>query len=397
MRGVHSGMRIRRRYHASAATIVLLAFALLLAIGSINSQNNLLFLLLGLTLASGIVSGFISGHMMMSVRAERHVPHHAAAGSPAAFRYIVSNRSRWMPLFALRVEEVTWSRERKARSWERLLAAPRGYVAYVPPRGTVEIVAGTTPVRRGEARLTALRVSSAFPFGLVRKSCTFEQHAALVIHPRVLRLRPDVTSNLVSRADIGKTASSLRGRGDEFYGLRDYTPGDSPRLIAWRSSARLGSLVVRENTAPAAGQVWILLNLTGPAAAVGEGDADERRERAITLAASLIHHAASAGMEPGLALLDRGMVMAPEAGARHTLALMNALAMLDSPADSARPAREPAASVPPRAASIVVHAHSVDPTLGPAGARHVAARDLDSLVHGGGERGARAVGGSGSA
>lgn len=397
MRGVHSGMRIRRRYHASAATIVLLAFAVLLAIGSINSQNNLLFLLLGLTLASGIVSGLISGHMMMSVRAERHVPYHASAGSPAVFRYIVSNRSRWMPLFALRVEEVTWTRERKGRSWSRLMASPRGYVAYVAPRGSVEIVAGTTPMRRGEARLSALRVSSAFPFGLVRKSCTFEQHAALVIHPRVRRLRPDVTTNLVSRADVGKTASSLRGRGDEFYGLRDYAPGDSPRLIAWRSTARLGSLVVRENTASAAGQVWILLSLSGPGTASSEAEADERRERAITLAASLIHHAASVGMEPGLAILDRGMVMPPEAGARHTLALMNALALLDAPADAARPAREPAASVPPRASSIVVHAHAVDPTLGPAGARHVAAIDLDSLVQGGAEPRVRAAAQGGGA
>lgn len=378
-------MRIRRRYHASPATLVLVAFAVLLAVGSVNSQNNLLFLLLGLTLAAGLVSGFVSGKMMMSVRAERQTPHHASAGSPAVFRYIISNKSRWMPLFSLRVEEVSWSRENPKVSWQRLMTSPRGFVAYVPPRGTVEIVAGVTPMRRGEARLSAVRVSSAFPFGLVRKSCTFEQSGILVVHPRVLRLRPDVTASLASRADVGKTASGLRGRGDEFYGLRDYTPGDSPRLIAWRSSAKLGSLVVRESTAPASGQVWIMLNFAEGAGGDTSPDAQQRCEDAITLAASLIPHAASMGMEPGLAILDRGTVLPPEPGPRHTLALMNALAKLDAPGDTARPAREASVSVPPRATSIVVHAHAIDPTLGPVGARHVSARDLASLTAGGGE------------
>lgn len=372
-------MRVRRRYHGGLTTLLLVGLVILLGIGALTSENNLLFLVFGITLGAGIASGFLSGAMMMGLRAERLAPHAGAVGQPMVVRYVVTNSSRWMPAFALRVEEVSWdSRGPAAReSWTRLLHRPVAFVAYLPPRGRVEVSAVVTPIARGVAHLSAVRVSSAFPFGLVRKSCSFEDRRELPVQPRVARLRSDATSRLVSRADLGATATALRGRGDEFYGLREYTPGDSPRLIAWRSSARLGSLVVRENTAPAAGQVWVLLHL-----GASQGGP---REDAIVLAASLIAHAQATGVEPGLSIVDKGVSIAPASGGgagRAVGSMMIALARLDEPADAERNTRDPGAAIPPRATSIVVHAEAVDPTLGPEGARHVSARDLASLTVG---------------
>jgi hypothetical protein len=45
--------------------------------------------------------------------------------------------------------------------------------------------------------------------------------------------------------------SGVRARqSDDFYGVRDYQPGDLPNRIHWRSSARRGALVVREYERP---------------------------------------------------------------------------------------------------------------------------------------------------
>jgi uncharacterized protein (DUF58 family) len=58
-------------------------------------------------------------------------------------------------------------------------------------------------------------------------------------------------SNLpfVSRASDAARASrqtSRRGGGPEYLGVREYRPGDSPRHVHWPSTARTGTIMVRE-------------------------------------------------------------------------------------------------------------------------------------------------------
>ena len=47
-------------------------------------------------------------------------------------------------------------------------------------------------------------------------------------------------------------AAPRAGSGTELFGVREYTPGDPPRRIHWRSSARRGKLVLREYEPPGA-------------------------------------------------------------------------------------------------------------------------------------------------
>ena len=44
----------------------------------------------------------------------------------------------------------------------------------------------------------------------------------------------------------GETPRLARGESDEYFCMRDYFPGDDLRRIAWKTSARLRKLVVRE-------------------------------------------------------------------------------------------------------------------------------------------------------
>lgn len=60
---------------------------------------------------------------------------------------------------------------------------------------------------------------------------------SLTRHPRVHELEASV-------------AAPRAGSGTELFGVREYRPGDSRRRIHWRSSARLGELVVREYEPP---------------------------------------------------------------------------------------------------------------------------------------------------
>lgn len=372
-------MTARRRYHFGAAGVMYVLVTLFLAIGASNSQNNLLFLAFSAAIGAGIASGVLSGAMMMGVRVERSLPAAATVGSPAIVRYTVRNLHRFLPIFAVTVEESDGraSRRGERATWMRLMPRPRGVVMHLGPGESVEVQATVQPTRRGIAEFNGVRLVSAFPFGLIRKSVTFESRASLVVAPRSERLRRDAASNLLSRAESGHASAAVLGRGDEFYGVRDYVPGDSPRLISWRATARTGALVVREHTTPTMGVLWIGLNFNTPAE-------DETIEQAVVLAASLVDSALQAGVEVGLLGPDSTTLVQPGAAPRQRPALMAALARVEPGVRRPRGARgedpSDADQEARRAACIVVHSGGVDPSFGPAGARHLTAADLPRLT-----------------
>ena len=57
----------------------------------------------------------------------------------------------------------------------------------------------------------------------------------------------------------GARAPALEPLG-EFLALRDYEPGDDPRRVHWRSSARRGELLVRQDEAASPGRVVLVLD-----------------------------------------------------------------------------------------------------------------------------------------
>lgn len=99
--------------------------------------------------------------------------------------------------------------------------------------------------KRGLLRLGPVVAERRDPLGLVRRARPLSDHAWLWVHPRVHPARAlplgvvlDFEGRLTEQAPAGSTA---------FASLREYLPGDDPRHIHWRSSARVGTLVVREH------------------------------------------------------------------------------------------------------------------------------------------------------
>jgi uncharacterized protein (DUF58 family) len=105
-------------------------------------------------------------------------------------------------------------------------------------------VAIPTP-SRGLVELGPVVIERRDPLGLIRRVVPLSEQAWLWIRPRVHPVRPlplglvlDFEGRLPEDAPRGSTA---------FASLREYEPGDDPRLIHWRSTARVGTLVVREH------------------------------------------------------------------------------------------------------------------------------------------------------
>lgn len=383
-------MTVRRAYHARVSALLFVVVTLLLGAGAANSQNNLLFLVFGLAVGALLVSGIVSGQMMMGLTIRRELPAVGSVGEPLTIRYEVTNSNRFFPGFALRVSEVRSASflpgASPAPTWQALIPPPNACVANVSAGESVSVFATVAPHRRGAALFTGVRLTSAFPFGIVTKSVSVEHRGVIPILPRVVRLRRDATAALLGRAEVGASAAPQRGRGEDFYGLREYSPGDSRRAISWRASARLGSLVVREHAAPRAGILMIVLNMADrPLRARGWKDVDEPLEDAITLVASLLVDALARGMDAGLAVPDQKLLFPPASGSRHRAVLLSALASIDAQRSRAGQADTDeidavVARLAPQAARVVVHAGPVDPTVGPHDARHLSSIDLLRLT-----------------
>lgn len=378
--------RLRRRYHVGPGGWLYVGVTVLIALGAFNSQNNLLFYTFGLSLALLVVSGLISGAMLMGVRIERESISESAVGSAIRIGYRVRNLNRLTPIMALTIEEVghepptkpsllrrLFGRSRTQRA--RAIEPPVGFVAYVAPRSNTRVEGFSRAVRRGRIDLVGIRVHSSFPFGLIRKSVLVEQSSAGVVLPEIAHGSTGLVDAAVPHALIG-SMSRRTGQGDEFHALREYRQGDSPRDVAWRASARRGTLLVRQNAAPNPSRLWIVLHLrTLP----GQDALDER---AISIAAGIADDAETRGVEFGLIIPISRTLIHPRRGPVHLHRTMIDLGLLDLGADDGRGARSafPTHVLGQGAAVVVVHPGSVDPHFGGAGERvsHVAASDVSA-------------------
>ncbi len=363
--GLQSLMAPERRYHFRLTGLLFVAVTILIGIGAVNSQNNLLFIAFGLALGALLVSGFFSGSMMMGLRARREAPASADVGEPLVIRFRLRNRNRLIPAFALWIDE-RYPRAERARAAEAL--SIRSFVVHVGPRQEVAATAVAYPKRRGELRLEAFRVMSSFPFGVFGKSVAFRQPSSVLVRPERAAIPKEVIRRAMAETITGVREHRHSGRGLEYLGLREYTPGDSARQIAWRASARRGALVVKETAAPSAARLWIGLDL-----GAGRVADEESQEEAIRIAAGLIETAARAGAEIGLVVPEAGIRRPPTgAGRADVEPLLNELARIDLHLlrSGTRARLERGAAV------LVAHAGPVDQRAWPASATLISARTL---------------------
>ena len=220
-----------RRYLFHAPGITYAVTSMVLILGAINGQNNLLFAIFGLAVGGLIISGLISGANLMGVRVSRLTSLEGRCGETATIRYAVRNANRFIPAFGLLVEELPSPDAGHGR-----LSRIAALALHVPAGRSVIVEASPTCLARGPVRLRRFRVTSTFPFGLTRKSVELECDEEVLVLPAIAQPVGDpvrrAAGDRFSRAD-----RSASRQGDEFHSLREYAEGDPMRSVAWRASA----------------------------------------------------------------------------------------------------------------------------------------------------------------
>ncbi len=309
---------VARRYHTHAPGLVYALLTVLLVLGAINTQNNLLFFMFGMGVCGIIVSGVLSGAALMGLRVRREVPGPGQAGADLRIRYRIANRNWFMPAGALVVEELPrWRGGRHEASWPGILGAGGASVAWVAGRREVEVEVEVPALHRGVCELDAVRISTTFPFGITLKSVVFTQPQRVVVRPWTAPVRREVWRRIAGGGGVASVRRKVRGLGGEFFALREYAAGDSTRAIAWRASARRGELLVREAGERGPRRVWLSPLLGGDA---------EQRERAVSLLAGLARSAVGQGLEVGCVAGEA--TLPPAGGERQAQRVLDWLASL---------------------------------------------------------------------
>ena len=244
-------LRWASRNRAIRLTSEGLRFVLLtvgIGIASINTGNNLLYLLFAMMLSLIVISGVLSERCFKQVDVSRRLPPVLFANAPATAAFVIANRSSLLPVFSLRIMDVIDT-----------TAVDRGVqlLQLLPGAKTVQ----SYPLlvkRRGTFVLEGVKLFTRFPFGLFVKVATFPVRSEIIVYPEIKDLPPVLLDDL-SMAGHDRELPR-RGHGTTLHNLRLYQPGDDSRTIHWKTTARKSLLIVRETEAEDQRQVTILLH-----------------------------------------------------------------------------------------------------------------------------------------
>ncbi|HEY9786499.1 MAG TPA: DUF58 domain-containing protein, partial [Candidatus Obscuribacterales bacterium] len=187
----------------------------------------------------------------------------------------------------------------------------------VPEKETFQLLAG--PLRRGIYRVSSIVVFSCFPFGLAWASREIqfkfdsppkddEPLPETTVYPKVY----PVAGSFLQKLNVVTPSVGLLSRKSSPYqnsavvrGVREYVKGDSPRIIHWASSARLGRLLTREFEAEGLPAFDLLIDLKW------DWGTEELYELALITAASLVTLGYRWGLAPKLIVRNQTLVTTP--------------------------------------------------------------------------------------
>ena len=167
--------------------------------------------------------------------------------------------------------------------------------------------------------------------GLVARIARFDAPAETTVVPslsNVRRLRLLAIQHRLS--DAGVRALKQRGEGTAFAGLRDYVPGDDPRLLDWKATARHARLITREQSIERSQTVVAMIDC-GRAMTQLAGRYS-RFEHVLSAAIVLSDVAAASGDRVGLLAFDDDVraFVPPQKGLVALRSLRTALSGLDA-------------------------------------------------------------------
>ena len=232
-------------------------------------------------------------------------------------------------------------------TFEALEGAPE--LAHADAGGRARLARRYRAGLRGRFVLGDVRLRVRGPLGLVERQARLAGEQAVAVEPALLRLAETLRLAASERwRDLGVRTLRRRGGQSEFEALREYVPGDEPRRMDWKASARRVRTMVRSYQVERGQELILLLDrgrrMRAPGG-TGTHAAWTKLDWALDCALEIAAVALRQGDRVGCAVFERGLevYVAPDKGARAGARLNEVLFPLqpaEHEADLARALRE---------------------------------------------------------
>lgn len=341
----------RRRLSVTREGWYYLFVVLFILGGAVLREVNLLVGLAGLMIGPLLFNWRLAGGAVAPLRVERLPAGRVSAGQTLRLELRVGNRRRrsasWMVQVTDTVQLEGAGRSARTRA-EMLLPTIAA--------GRAEVAAYRVQLpRRGRYKLGPVTVASGYPLGLFQVRRTYACPGEALCWPTLGRLTPAWRAWLRGDSRGSERVRSRRGGEGEIYGLRPWSPGDSRRQVHWRTTARVGAPVVRQNESLEQSDLAVVLDAWADASPTAEQLA--RLELAISVAGTIVLEACR---QLGAGRVSLTTLGAPPrhwrgaATARLAESLLDELAVLSGGPGNVSAAVERAREADPGAALVVV-------------------------------------------
>lgn len=314
--------RRRPSFYFSLHGLIYCCIMMFMGLAAINSGANLLYGVFGLMIGTLLVSSVVGRKVLGRLEVRRSLPDHATVGVPATIVYEFANGKRFWPSLSVTISEMD-----AATGFAR---PPQAYLLHAAARSSAEARGDAVPARRGIHTFDRFQLGTSFPFGFVRRAVVDAQLDRLLVYPPVGTLDRRLLALCRPAEHSGPAVRPRPGGQDEFFGVKEHRPGDNPRHIHWRRSARTaasGVLIAREMTQVSPPRLIVLVDthLGGRSAADFAAV-----EKSVAMAATLVSAALEDDLSVGLVAWggDGWRRVDASRGKRHRSDLLSALAAL---------------------------------------------------------------------
>ena len=163
-------------------------------------------------------------------------------------------------------------------------------VPLLPAHHTTMLEAAVPTERRGVIRVGPLTVARQDALGLLRREMVWRESHRLHVHPKTAQLPPN-SAGLVRDLE-GQSSRRIVDSDLSFHAVREYVPGDALRHVHWKSTAKTGTLMVRQYEESQTARMAVLFD-----ARREEYSSDDEFELGVSAAASIAVQAVREGRE----------------------------------------------------------------------------------------------------
>ncbi|WP_067438350.1 DUF58 domain-containing protein [Nocardioides jensenii] len=311
MRTGLAGLTSRGRAFLAAGTTAVVC-AMLLDQGSLTRIGVLL-------VALPLLAAFLIGRSRYQLSLVRTVgPQLVSAGQPAQVSLELTNQGRTPTGLLLLEDQVPFV----------LGTRPRFVVDGIRHEVHRTVTYQVRSDVRGRFEIGPMTVRVSDPFGLVELGRAFQTTVPVTVTPRTVRLPAVPLAGAWTGSGDNRPRAFATGSAEDVT-VREYRRGDDLRRVHWRSSARVGELMVRREEQPWQSRATIFIDNRATAHR-GQGVASSL-EAAVSTAASIAVHLTQRGFTVRLVTAegeDPNTAWHDRSSAQNTGPLLEALAVI---------------------------------------------------------------------